>query len=78
MVRAVVARTVSAQEVELWVRVRRQSHWYDSFAHVYQALEHGAQFLQLLDAVSFDPSRGITLTLTPAGDAGFCSGALRR
>ncbi len=54
MVRAVVARTVSAQEVELWVRVRRQSHWFDSFAHVYMAIEHGAQFLQLLDAVSFD------------------------
>jgi uncharacterized protein (TIGR02687 family) len=54
MVRAVVARTVSAQEVELWVRLRRQSHWFDRFAHVYQAIEHGAQFLQLLDAVSFD------------------------
>lgn len=56
MVRMVVARTVSAQEIELWVRMRRQGHWFESFKHVYLAIEHGAQFLQLLDALAMDIS----------------------
>lgn len=49
LVRAVVARTVTAQEVEQWVRQRRQSHWFERFKDVYLALEHAAQFIQMLD-----------------------------
>lgn len=49
LVRAVVARTVSAQEVGQWVRQRRQSHWFERFKDVYLALEHAAQFIQVLD-----------------------------
>ncbi len=54
LVRVVVARTASAQEVEHWVRMRRQGHWFEVFKHVYLAIEHGAQFLQLLDALVMD------------------------
>lgn len=49
LVRAVVGRTVTAQEVEQWVRQRRQSHWFERFEDVYLALEHAAQFIQMLD-----------------------------
>lgn len=49
LVRAVVARTVTAQDVEQWVRQRRQSHWFERFKDVYLALEHAAQFIQVLD-----------------------------
>ncbi|WP_324742285.1 BREX-1 system phosphatase PglZ type A [Pseudomonas veronii] len=49
LVHAVVARTVTAQEVEQWVRQRRQSHWFERFKDVYLALEHAAQFIQVLD-----------------------------
>jgi len=49
LVRAVVTRTVTAQEVEQWVRQRRQSHWCERFKDVYLALEHAAQFIQVLD-----------------------------
>lgn len=49
LVRAVVACTVTAQEVEQWVRQRRQSHWFERFKDVYLALEHAAQFIQTLD-----------------------------
>lgn len=48
LVRDVVARTVSAQEVEQCVRQRRQGHWFDRFKDVYLAIEQGAQFIQLL------------------------------
>ncbi|MHC8367553.1 BREX-1 system phosphatase PglZ type A [Pseudomonas sp. ZT5P21] len=49
LVRAVEARTVTAQEVEQWVRQRRQGHWFERFKDVYLALEHAAQFIQVLD-----------------------------
>ena len=49
LVRAVVASTVTAVEVEQWVRQRRQSHWFERFKDVYLALEHAAQFIQVLD-----------------------------
>ncbi|WP_282384501.1 MULTISPECIES: BREX-1 system phosphatase PglZ type A [unclassified Pseudomonas] len=54
LVRAVVARTVTALEVEQWVRQRRQSHWFTHFEDVYLAVDHAAQFLQLLDAAKLE------------------------
>lgn len=54
LVRDVVARTVTAQEVELWVRQRRQGHWFDRFKDVYLAIEHGSQFIQLLGATQLE------------------------
>jgi len=56
LVRAVVARTVTALEVEQWVRQRRQSHWFTHFEDVYLAVDHAAQFLQLLDAAKLEMS----------------------
>lgn len=54
LVRDVVARTVSAQEIEQWVRQRRQGHWFDRFKDVYLAIEHGAQFIQLLGMIQLE------------------------
>lgn len=56
LVRDVVARTVSAQEVEQWARQRRQGHWFDRFKDVYMAIEHGAQFIQLLGMTQLEMS----------------------
>jgi uncharacterized protein (TIGR02687 family) len=54
LVRDVVARTVSAQDVEQWVRQRRQGHWFDRYQDVYLAVEHGAQFIQQLELTQLD------------------------
>lgn len=54
LVYAVVARTVAAQEVEQWVRQRRQSHWFTHFEDVYLAVDHAAQFLQVLDTAQLE------------------------
>ncbi|WP_447018349.1 BREX-1 system phosphatase PglZ type A [Shewanella algae] len=54
MVRATVARTATAADVEQSVRQRRQSHWFSHFEDVYLALDHAAQFLQTLDAVKLE------------------------
>jgi uncharacterized protein (TIGR02687 family) len=54
LVHAVVARTITASEVEQWVRQRRQSHWFEAFEHVYLALEHAAQFMHLQDMTALE------------------------
>lgn len=54
LVRDVVARTVSAQEVEQWVRQRRQGHWFSRYQDMYLAIEHGAQFIQQLELTQLD------------------------
>lgn len=54
LVREVSLRTVSAQEVEQWVRQRRQGHWFERYQHVYQAIEHAAQFMQMLELTQLE------------------------
>tara|TARA_R110000868_G_scaffold62658_25_gene189196 strand:+ start:14 stop:1873 length:1860 start_codon:yes stop_codon:yes gene_type:complete len=44
LVRAVAARTASSGDVAIWVRQRRQGHWYREFQHLYEALDYAAQF----------------------------------
>ena len=48
LVRAVVGRTVTSGDVALWVRQRRQGHWYGEFRHLYEAIEFAARFIQML------------------------------
>ena len=48
LVRAVVGRTVTSGDVALWVRQRRQGHWYGEFRHLYEAIEFAARFVQTL------------------------------
>lgn len=54
IVRGIVDRTVTAGDVTLWVRQRRQGHWYAAFAALYDALEIAAQFIETLASVSLD------------------------
>ncbi|WP_426427031.1 BREX-1 system phosphatase PglZ type A [Pseudomonas palmensis] len=54
MVHAVVARTVTAQEVAQCLRQRRQSHWFAHFEDVYLSVDHAAQLLQLLDTTKLE------------------------
>jgi uncharacterized protein (TIGR02687 family) len=54
LVRELVARTVSAQDVEQCIRLRRQGHWFSHYQHVYLAIEHGAQFIQQLDLAQLE------------------------
>ena len=49
LVRAVAARTVSSGDVSLWVRQRRQGHWYREYRHLYGAIDYAALFTHALD-----------------------------
>ncbi|NTW84088.1 MAG: BREX-1 system phosphatase PglZ type A [Chlorobiaceae bacterium] len=48
LVRAVTSRTVSSGDVSLWVRQRRQGHWYQEYSHLYDAVDCAARFLNTL------------------------------
>ncbi|MBE0574422.1 MAG: BREX-1 system phosphatase PglZ type A [Desulfuromonadales bacterium] len=48
LVRAVEARTASSGDVAIWVRQRRQGHWYREYRHLYEAVDYAAQFTHAL------------------------------
>jgi len=48
LVRAVSARTASSGDVAIWVRQRRQGHWYREYRHLYEAVDYAAQFTYTL------------------------------
>ncbi|MGI3212154.1 BREX-1 system phosphatase PglZ type A [Roseovarius tibetensis] len=48
LVAAMAAQTVSAANVLKTVRARRQSHWYGTYADIYQAIGYATEFQQAL------------------------------
>jgi len=54
LVRNVVDRTVSTGDVALWVRQRRQGHWYQDYRHLYEAVDYAAQFVHMLDEATLE------------------------
>lgn len=48
LVRAVAARTTSSGDVAIWVRQRRQGHWYREYRHLYEVVDYAAQFIHAL------------------------------
>ena len=51
LVNAVAQRTMSEGEVSQYCRERRQSHWFDEFAFLYNAIDVASEFLSLLDKI---------------------------
>lgn len=45
---AMSAGTARPEEVLDWIRVRRDSHWYDTYKDIYQAISFAAEFQQAL------------------------------
>ena len=54
LVREVAARTVSPGDVAIWVRQRRQGHWYSKYRHLYEAIDYAAQFIHVLGEISLN------------------------
>ncbi len=48
IVNSLASQTVSPEEVLLWVRRRRQTHWYDQYLHLYEAIDCAARFADTL------------------------------
>jgi uncharacterized protein (TIGR02687 family) len=49
LVRSVTERTISPGDCAVFVRRRRQTHWYRDFQDLYQAVDYAAQFIHALD-----------------------------
>lgn len=54
LIDAVENRTVSAGDVSLWIKQRRQSHWYDEFKSLYAAIDKASQFFATLELLDFN------------------------
>ncbi|AUZ76293.1 MULTISPECIES: BREX-1 system phosphatase PglZ type A [Aeromonas] len=54
LVRAVAARTASSGDVAIWVRQRRQGHWYREYRHMYEAIDYAARFTHALGEAKLD------------------------
>lgn len=62
LVHAMSTQTVSASEVLKWVRERRQSHWYDTYQDIYQAIGFATEFQQALAEANLgmtSPAEGV-------------------
>ena len=46
LVQGLSAQTLTPGEVLKWVRERRQSHWFDKFSDIYQAIGYATEFQQ--------------------------------
>lgn len=67
IVRAMSAQSVSAPEVLNWVRERRQSHWYPTYADIYQAIGYATEFQQALAEANLgmtSPAEGVQRYVT--------------
>ena len=51
---AVLQSDFTAEQIAIWIRQRRQSHWYAEFEHTYQALDNAAQFIATFNQVKID------------------------
>ena len=54
LVRAVSAHTISSSDIALWVRQRRQGHWYKEYRHLYEAIDYAAQFIFALSEANLE------------------------
>lgn len=53
LVQGLVDRTLSAEECATIIRRRRTTHWFDSFKHIYEAIDQAAQFITSLEQTRF-------------------------
>ncbi len=62
LVQAMASQTLGAADVLQIIRERRQSHWYATYEHVYQAISHAIEFQQALAEANLSmnsPEEGI-------------------
>lgn len=54
LVQALLARTITAADITLWVRQRKDCHWFERYSDLYMAIENGANFIYALENVHLD------------------------
>ena len=62
LIKEIEERTISTGDCTLFIRQRRQSHWYDQFSDLYKAVEYAARFFHTigeLDLTMDSPADGV-------------------
>jgi len=54
LVKAVKDRKINSGDVTLYIRARRQNHWYETYADIYEAIEYASKFISTLDKTVLD------------------------
>ncbi len=54
LVRAITQCSITCDDVALWVRKRRQSHWIGEFSHLYEAIDYAAQFVHTVNSTKLN------------------------
>ena len=52
LLHAVASSTVSGDDVANWLRQQRQSHWFDEYRNLYEAISYAMQFMRNLEMTS--------------------------
>lgn len=51
---AVSSRTISHAEIDDYIRLRRQSIWFEEFRHLYEAIDYASQFLHKIENIRLE------------------------
>ena len=49
LINEVVSRSASHGDITLWIRNRRQSHWYEKYSDIYEAIDYASKFIAYID-----------------------------
>ena len=50
--RELSAQTLSRNEVQVFIRTRRKTHWFANYEHVYNSILYGSEFLHEISTIS--------------------------
>ncbi len=49
LINEVASRSSSHGDITLWIRNRRQSHWYEKYSNIYEAIDYASKFISYID-----------------------------
>jgi len=49
LINQVASRSSSHGDITLWIRNRRQSHWYEKYSDIYEAIDYASKFIAYID-----------------------------
>ncbi|MDB3929302.1 BREX-1 system phosphatase PglZ type A [Paracoccaceae bacterium] len=52
LVRELSAQTLSRNDVQVFIRTRRKTHWFANYEHVYNSILYGSEFLHEISTIS--------------------------
>lgn len=64
LINEVASRSSTHGDITLWIRNRRQSHWYEKYSNIYEAIDYASKFISYIDKTELNienPTHGIDI-----------------